>query len=717
MEEKLPPVPPKKIQSIPKFVPTASNSKPVPSREAAVVVEEMVAGRTRSTTGGKENKGFGKMISFPWGGSKNDKKLSTLPASNSVSTPALVRTTGPVTSSSLPLGFPSPPIPARQHSSTIVPHLTPLSKQKAVKSSESNNTMSTMASSFSLASTNLFTDEWESSNSIPSSPDYSPNRPRNDGENVMWVVKGLSDSKIDEGYDGIEEDRSVTPIPKKRSPQDPTTPPSKRNSISTSTPESKNTYNQAAKMIRAVSETLETLPFDTEPDSPGDADDEISPPRNRKRYSNKVSLPRSESLEKPFNTKIRIPSIRFEGISMEGVFAEVEKKMAAEAEVELARGGSESGVVGNGREEKKARRRTKVFSIYRSMEKSINDSELVEKVAETVAPAQAFRRPARSSSRPSPLNIAAANSTRIRSITSPTSPTSYASPPLAGAFTLQSNRDSNGIFSPLEQSFNSPLGTAFNSALPSPALSTSSTVKMGIELPEVNVVPPTPTLEEIEEWNSMNHDAGKVVTKVVLLEERRTVRISTRANPTMRRNLEKKTIVPEPEPIVPLSPALSINSINSVNSNETIETSARYKTNFIIPSISSLNLSEGEITEEESFSTLLRKLNRPFTPPPTEAIIPSLPFPTILITTNSPTKGSESDDSMTRFGDAPISLSTKTTTSRMISFSENLSSSSSSEETEELTESEGYDSIGEDLVEIRFGERVEINGYEMGMAM
>lgn len=637
----------------------------------------------------KEGRGFFKM----WGKSERKGGLTLSASVPSTAAPSSALLVRPHASPSLPLGFPSPPVllPARPHqSAAIAPH-QPM--RRVVLPSQS--TMSTIASSFSLASTNLFTDEWESSSSITSSPGNSPkSRPVDGGTSdyAMWTVRGLSDSPLRTEifanvYGGIESDedaresvdvrhrRASTPTPSSVAMlADPETPDDRRG--------------------RTSPETSGLL------DSPGDADDEVSPPRSRSNGR------RATTGDRSLSAQMRIPSIRFEGISMDAVFAEVELKMAA-----VTSGTAQTFVPSELAMDKRARRRTKVFSDSRpQIEPSPSVSSFssdgsgyttrATPIASSSTPVTTpydvdFRRPfpRRSSSRPLPLDILAANGCIDAScvgdaLRHAAGPESLRSPPLSGAFSvppLKPGRDSSGIFSPrIEGSFSptppSPaLGEAFVPS-PSPALSTTSTFRgIGIELPEVNVVPPTPVIAEGEEWSQPKDytNGGVYQSKVILLEERRTVRVSTRIGTGGRsdRTMDRKAtsiILPhtmdERSPPTPLSPALSVAST----------TSSSYETP-VAPSAATFSASSSNVYQPTCKST-------PSAPPNDRAepfrfvredvavgfeLPPRTPPPAIFVTSSSSTSlplllrdsplsggggkgGDESDDSITRFGDAPL---------------------------------------------------------------
>ena len=758
--------------------------------------------KTRQSGAVKENlrevgsKAITKMLSFPW--NKTEKRTGmAVFVSTPISSPTFIKSSGPIPSSSLPLGFPRPPTttsPRIHASSSIAPHhATPMTRRKAVPTSESTHTMSTTASSFSLASTNLFTDEWESSSAtdLTSSPDNSPQNSRKGSpkENVMWVVKGFPESPLradisNAVYGGLAEEedsprvemlarsmrRNSTPIPHSVAAMlaDPETPPrNQRRSSTSSTPASR---SPATRRPRSTA-------FDApgSPDSPGDADDEISPARVTKRPM--VDLFASE---RPLSSRTRIPSIRFEGISMDAVFAEVERKMADDS----ARDSTMRDVFGTEElaMEKRARRRTKVFSVYRPLsfdatsssvsvnsEASCNTARPPSVASTTITEQDEPEEPEpircepvrRASPRPSPLNIVAANASTTRNpeigprTQSATVPESPYSPPLSGAFPLAISRNSGGIFSPrIDGSFSpapaSPgLGEAF---APSPALSSTSTFR-GIELPEVNVVPPTP-VDDGGEWSAPKDytEGGVRSTKVVLLE-RRTVRVSTRASTSGSRRGERKAVpaIGDIETSTPpLSPAFSVTSFSSATAETPSPTTTTFPPQPTLDKPSPLSRTAFEAEEEgseneDAFAHMLSNLNRPHTPPPSIIVTSStsisltrraLDFHALSSTPPSVKAGNDSDSSSTRYGDAvpnrglalanstntystrplviaPVAASKSRVVVRVSNSSETLSSSDGATDSEES----GYESFeGAEMGVVMMGERVE-TGYEIGRAI
>ncbi|KAM0754502.1 hypothetical protein T439DRAFT_345430 [Meredithblackwellia eburnea MCA 4105] len=222
----------------------------------------------------------------------------------------------------------------------------------------------------------------------------------------------------------------------------------------------------------------------------------------------------------------RIPSIRFDGISMDAVFAEVERKMG---DTNQSARSNDSGVVSK-------KRRTRVFSMYRPFDSASSGSTLastsqsqsqssltssassscslhatlstpstsvdsfVEKSSPSPPPPEPVRRPLPrriSSRRPSPLDVAAANAclpvwselNTPRSVPAVQSPGLVPLPMSPASPILSCSTPSPGT-----------LGDAFI-PYPSPALSSTSTLRgspspspssSSPPIPEVFVRPPTP---------------------------------------------------------------------------------------------------------------------------------------------------------------------------------------------------------------------------------
>ncbi|GAA5825352.1 hypothetical protein JCM3770_005232 [Rhodotorula araucariae] len=496
-----------------------------------------------------------KLLSFPW--TRSDKKHAALRqqsiiveatqplASTSSASPDIVALR---TTSSLPLGFPSPvsrgnPADAlqcaRQHPSFAATHT------HVPGHPQSNASLSTINTTSSSASTSLFYSSedggWQSeATSLASSPERGDNCAA--GNLRMWRVKPLAaegastlpdiaereneDARLSV-YDGVVSAtgrstpvrRNSTPVPSAVAAMlsHPETPP-------------------RPKRYSASDATLSPLSHDKAtatpcaPGSPGsEADDEVSPPRGRRPLRRALSqdllLESPSKSDKRFSPSHRIPSIRFEGISMDAFFAEVEAKV----NLELAAGGPPTPSL------KQARRRTRVLSTYLPYISSpeqqaaplitIDEPEVAPvSLEQATAPAipeppaklpsspqlpldvpRPRLHPRRSSSRPAPLNVAAANalpawsprSAPLQASTSMWSPAAdgsssrspaitatlaLASPPLAGSFPSPVSSGA-GTLSP-------GLAAPFDPA-PSPALSSTSTFKQS-DIPELLVCPPSP---------------------------------------------------------------------------------------------------------------------------------------------------------------------------------------------------------------------------------
>ncbi|GAA5865103.1 hypothetical protein JCM8547_007713 [Rhodosporidiobolus lusitaniae] len=634
----------------------------------------------RGGGGGKEGGGgLGKkLLSFPW--TRSDKKHAAqqqqqIVASAPSSAAAVPSSPTPTvsslnpspphlqTTSSLPLGFPSPPphgaVPS-QHPSIAAFHPHP---QHQHQHEPSHSSLSTFRTTSSFASTALFAssnDGWESeatSLSLTSSPESGRDSSSEGCPPRMWRVKGLrtapflsdiaesDDQRLSQCYDGLGLTataasptssphplgrRASTPVRRNSTPvprmvammlADPETPPRPKRYSTSSLQETSPSFDAAACETARKKE----ISGDDE-----DADDEVSPQR--------VVVPKRHSTMPPLGggglASARIPSIRFEGLSMDAVFAEVEKKLSAveaEEQVEVA-GAREKTAVGEG---KKQRRRSRVLSLYKPQALSYGSEEdekprsLVEEPAQstsssslasstlsrtssstdlsltgsttsTSSPFDAPRPrpyPRRTSSRPSPLNVAAANA--VGAWTSPASaplqqgaplwsppaagssgffsPTEAGpqpmygliSPPLAGAFSPPSPSALTAIASSscatptVGASSLSPstLGEPFNptpTASPSPALSSASTFKP-YDIPELLVCPPSPTQDELDLARAKETERRTRIqqiqrqtqqrrrssippqtmvsgpTRVTVVPEKKMVRMSTRAPASSRR--------------------------------------------------------------------------------------------------------------------------------------------------------------------------------------
>ncbi|GAA5974320.1 hypothetical protein JCM11641_006735 [Rhodosporidiobolus odoratus] len=646
--------------------------------------------------GGAKEGGGGlgkKLLSFPW--SRSDKKQAPQqqqataaqaqpPSPTVISHPFPPQPPQPALSAALPLGFPAPPPTlsspaANARASPQLPQQHPsvamfASSQPSYQPPNSNTSLSTSGTTSSFASTNIFassTDGWESATSfgsLTSSPESGRDSCGEGGvpQQRMWRVKGLREQSTGAGEvlsALIEEDefpsvptrRNSTPVPRMVAMMlaDPETPPRhpagqpKRWSTSSTKPSPTSppfdpTFEKAAAQRRRQQSTT------TAQDSPDgeEADDEVSPPRQRRnshqggvrrdRSAGELSLPSLPS-------SARIPSICFEGISMDAVFAEVEKNMKSET-------ASEEVDASQASDAKRARRRSRVLSMYKPLSYGEGDdvfhgqqaqpaSVEVEQTAPltssspsldsfadstfsssssvadsmrsgSVTPTaglfgSAFDAPRprpyprRTSSRPAPLNVAAANSIPVWSPSihsaplnqgykqpySPTTsygafspvpnqapPMDLVSPPLAGAFSpqMQDVAFPSPTLPPPSPAL-STLGEPFNPD-PSPAASTASTFKP-CDIPELLVCPPSPTQEEIEleqererraraqpfQRERRSSAAGVTMvngpTRVTVVPDKRMVRVSTRAAPRRRGTYTSPPLHTTPSFSSPSSPS------------------------------------------------------------------------------------------------------------------------------------------------------------------
>lgn len=569
----------------------------------------------------KISKGFTKKL-FNWGGKKNNPTVSVGLPARQISAPIPLSLPQTIFSTtSLPLGFPSPPssvpdlsssrqfIPPShrmnnygqaQHHPTafIAPHIASLSP-----GSQSLSSMSSMTSTSSF-NTSYTTDDWDSSSEVTSlstTPSISPGKYLNEpGRNEepqqrMWRVKGLEESTSVED-DEVVHDRNSTPVPTSReiptlriSPETP--PRTKRHStssIATSTRTSPSfdiEYEKAARALR------NSASFHSPPESPGDgdaedeeededADDEISTPR---KFKVRKKFDRLYSGDDDFHSRVRIPSIRFEGISMDAVFAQVERQMRGEGAtskdvvVPLGLGYSLPEVKELSIQREPLAIDTTFTSTFTPRPNSFpsripspTDSRSSHSSFESTSSTHTTRatshgmgqsnslpipvtssRPSysrRVSSRPSPLNVAAANAISSRNAsprrynsaplvplahsnsplsTAPTSPV-LQSPALAGAFT--STPWNQITYSPATYSPTSAfLGETYT---PSPTPSSTSTFKY-IDLPQLCVMPPSPIATTNRPCSTSSLSG---TTKVVVLEKGRSVKKMSSRAPTFRKS-------------------------------------------------------------------------------------------------------------------------------------------------------------------------------------
>ncbi|GAA6061746.1 hypothetical protein JCM10212_000479 [Sporobolomyces blumeae] len=667
-----------------------------------------------STSNAKNSRGK-KLLSFPW--SRSDKK----PSMQSQSSPILSPTTisSPVlatfkTTSSLPLGFPTPPAsdasraksaPQQHPCATAVP-----SSSQAFSHQESNSSLSTYRTTSSFASTALFASSnegWDSeatSLSLTSSPESGRDSCGEAMPQRMWRVKHSPAEQLDPVREeeetrslrySVDGRRNSTPIPCMVAAMlaDPETPPRpKRFSTSSkpspSSPPFDPAYEQAAARRRQESERRSEQGSGASPGSNGDADDEVSPPRSKGRLFRRDWSDDALLANPTFSSKTRIPSIRFEGLSMDAVFAEVEKKMNGE-------GGSNLGESATAQADKKARRRSHVLSLYMPTTYTFDDepalppspspssapqtTDPIRSGSVTPTSAADLGRPRpiprRTSSRPSPVNVVAANtvvggpaSAPVFGTSAPLSPSSPQAPAWQDPFSAASSRAAtpdqlaspplSGSFSPSSQTFAGPagLGEPFvqsSSPSPSPALSSTSTFRP-CEIPEVCIFPPSPEQRSRNSGLSSGLSSRRssepsppvtIVTgptKVTLVHEKRVVRVSTRA-PSKKSERQRMFTPPSitvgspssrpasparPPPLdlaatrdvatPPLSPSLdspTIPAFYSIPYNP--PTVAR--TDFH-PALSSLAVEAQPIDDdssdcEETLNHMLMRLQRPHTPP------------------------------------------------------------------------------------------------------
>ncbi|BGP26972.1 hypothetical protein JCM10295v2_005934 [Rhodotorula toruloides] len=507
--------------------------------------------QTRPSSGGLGKK----LLSFPW--SRSEKKqaasyqqaLAKQPPRASTPQPRSSRPDTFPTIKSLPLGFPAPPSSSslaslHQTSSTSAPP-----SQHVPGHPTSNSSLSTVNTASSFASTSLFTSaddaDWQSeatTMSLGSTP-----------ESVRaWRMKGLTSDAFPTLPDIVERDnedlrssicegmlssgretpvrRNSTPVPAAVAAMlAPETPPRlKRHSFSSATG-SPTSPNWACGTIE--SNARKESPASAAGD---EADDEVSPPRQR-RLSHPFSI--HDSPTRPggrLARSMRIPSIRFEGISMDAVFAEVEAKISKE----LAAGPSTLQSEGN-----MAKRRSRMMSLCDPvMEEAVREREVQVEVpeeppvaAEPEAATSASMSslastssasctnsdglpldvprlrplPRRTSSRPAPLDVDAANA--LVSWTPMSAPLLPAAPmysPMASHWSKPTERPASSLASPFSPSDSkdslSPRACASPSPMdalepqPSPALSTTSTFRP-CDIPELFVCPPSPPQNGSEE--------------------------------------------------------------------------------------------------------------------------------------------------------------------------------------------------------------------------
>ncbi|ORY77624.1 hypothetical protein BCR35DRAFT_305390 [Leucosporidium creatinivorum] len=645
--------------------------------------------------------GLGKKLrSFPWGGKKQltpiDASLAPPPSPGLAvpGSPSSVYSSSSLNSPDSPGGssirnstlaaFPVPPSTSTPSPSAPKQHATAfIAPHVGVSTSDSVSTVSTFKSSSSFASSNLFhnTDEWESgseatSMSITSSPESSSKDSTGETKaQRMWRVKGLADSplkhrgqqegglRVVEEEDETESRRNSTPIPRMVAAMlaDPETPPrAKRYSASESKPSPTSPPLDLGyeRMLRALRGQVTPSP-PASPEGSRDADDEDDSPTQGAAAAR--LFPSNDSLSGALGPKTRIPSIRFEGISMDAVFAQVEKNMKGSPKAS--------------KEQKATRRRTRVLSMYRPMsfggevestekEKAIAEEEEEPIVfdSNTLSPSasdlDALRctsttptperpmdvarprpYPRRTSSRPAPLDVEAANAFPTLEALAAASPAesfaSFASPPLSGAFAVPHHAAPRDLFSPTSPTFSLAPSPTFATSpkspspppassprlaepfVPSPTPSSTSTFRSSSVIPEVCIFPPS--LDDVHgEWEApINQAAQPGPTKVVVLPPKRLVRASTRAAP--KKAGERRTYIPPPPQdkenyTPPHSPALSTTStIHTPVQPYSVIDARRLSSNSPL----SVRQSDAEDSSdcEETLHNMLMRLNRPHTPP------------------------------------------------------------------------------------------------------
>lgn len=269
-----------------------------------------------------------------------------------------------------------------------------------------------------------------------------------------------------------------------------------------------------------------------------EADDEISPRRRRNSFDSPGTRTKTEAAaaaQRRPASSIRIPSMRFDGISMEAMFAEVEARMNRQlAAKQLAAGAPQSRAAAAATEstttaanlpdavKKQARRKSRVMSLQeplsfeistpvfasasnatttsRREETIIEEDEEAEEEADSLPPpvvvaASLHRLPNRTSSRPEPLNVHAANS----NISSRWSPRSA---PLQSTGPFFASSRAAVVVTPTCESPTSPTPAkgAFSALLPpvvEPEQVTNSAAgqaspRLQGSIPELLVCPPSP---------------------------------------------------------------------------------------------------------------------------------------------------------------------------------------------------------------------------------
>lgn len=497
--------------------------------------------QTRPSSGGLGRK----LLSFPW--SRSDKKQAMPQQQTIVKQAPRASTPQPrspqpgtiPTTNSLPLGFPAPPSSSSSLASVQQhPSKGAITSRHVPGHPASNSSLSTVNTASSFASTSSFNSAddsgWQSdatTMSLGSTPesvrawrmkgpaaDAYPTLPDIAERDHEDLRSSVCEGRLSTGRETPVR-RNSTPVPAAVAAMlAPETPPRlKRHSFSSVTTSPRGVHDSPAS-------------------AQGDeADDEVSPPRQR-RSSHPFGT--HDSPTRPggrLARSMRIPSIRFEGISMDAVFAEVEAKISKE----LAAGTSTLQPEG-----KMAKRRSRMMSLCDpAMEEAVREREVQVDVSEE-APVGAGPEaatsssmsslaststvsstntgglpldvprlrpwPRRTSSRPAPLDVDAANAVASWSpMSAPLLPVAPMYSPTADHWDKPADRPASSLASPFSTSESkddslssrtcaSPLPMDSLNPQPSPALSTTSTFRP-CDIPELFVCPPSPPQNGREE--------------------------------------------------------------------------------------------------------------------------------------------------------------------------------------------------------------------------
>ncbi|KAM0749722.1 hypothetical protein T439DRAFT_326600 [Meredithblackwellia eburnea MCA 4105] len=488
-----------------------------------------------------------------------------------------------------------------------------------------------------------------------------------------------------------------------------------------------------------------------------DADDEVSPPRvmARRTQDGSASGRRVSAVYAKgssgvlvgsgsdlllasggvsYDPQTRIPSIRFDGISMDAVFAEVERKMGG---ANQSAGSNESGGVSK-------KRRTRVLSMYRPFDSTSSGSTLASTSASQSSlassassssslramlstpstsvdsfvesspsppPPEPVQRPLPrriSSRRPSPLDVAAANALPVwGELNTPRSVPAIQSPglvplPMSPASPTLSSTPSPGT-----------LGDAFI-PYPSPALSSTSTLRGSPSpsrspIPEVFVRPPTPPpvhfasrdpapplRRNSESRPPIAVPATSEGTSIKLVSEGRKIKVSSRVSAGPRQMARRGTtmmITPATTSTVNLpTPPLA----SAASNYATPPVSPPLPAVFVrTPSESSFGSTEDDASDvEDALNSMLLRLAQPHTPPSSPlSHQPHAPIP------------------------VQPSIKSESVASEELSQEGNDSGSSDDASLATDSDMDGYDSMdfGEIGV-VMMGERVSC-GYQIGVAV